>query len=41
VQIARANSGRAEVALTFHGTGDLGIARRIHDTLGSAGAKAP
>ncbi len=40
MQIARANSGRAEVALTFHGTGDLGIARRIHDTLGSAGAKA-
>jgi peptidoglycan/xylan/chitin deacetylase (PgdA/CDA1 family) len=28
------------VALTFHGAGDLGIARQIHDILGSAGAKA-
>jgi peptidoglycan/xylan/chitin deacetylase (PgdA/CDA1 family) len=28
------------VALTFHGAGDLGIARQIHDTLGAAGARA-
>lgn len=40
VQVARASSGRAEVALTFHGAGDLTIARRIHDVLGTAGAKA-
>lgn len=40
VQVARASSGRPEVALTFHGAGDLSIARQIHDILGSAGAKA-
>ena len=40
VQVARATSGRPEVALTFHGAGDLAIARQIHDILGSAGAKA-
>ncbi|HEX4724719.1 MAG TPA: polysaccharide deacetylase family protein [Pseudonocardiaceae bacterium] len=40
VQFARAGSGRPEVALTFHGAGDIGIARHIHDTLASAGAKA-
>jgi peptidoglycan/xylan/chitin deacetylase (PgdA/CDA1 family) len=40
VQLARATSGRPEVALTFHGAGDLAIARQIHDILGSAGAKA-
>jgi peptidoglycan/xylan/chitin deacetylase (PgdA/CDA1 family) len=40
VQFARASSGRPEVALTFHGAGDLGIARHIHDTLASASAKA-
>lgn len=40
VQVARASTGRPEVALTFHGAGDLTIARRIHDVLGSAGAKA-
>lgn len=39
-QFARASSGRPEVALTFHGAGDLTIARHIHDTLASAGAKA-
>ncbi len=39
-QTARVNTGRPEVALTFHGAGDLGIARQIHDILGSAGAKA-
>jgi peptidoglycan/xylan/chitin deacetylase (PgdA/CDA1 family) len=40
VQVARATSGRQEVALTFHGAGDLGIARQIHDALGAGGAKA-
>ena len=40
VQVARASTGRAQVALTFHGAGDLTIARRIHDTLGAANAKA-
>lgn len=40
VQLARASSGRAQVALTFHGAGDLSIAKQIHDTLGAAGAKA-
>jgi peptidoglycan/xylan/chitin deacetylase (PgdA/CDA1 family) len=40
VQVARVTTGRPEVALTFHGAGDLGIARQIHDTLGAASAKA-
>jgi len=40
VQIARATSGRAEVALTFHGAGELAIARQIHDELAAANAKA-
>lgn len=40
VQLARAGNGRPHVALTFHGAGDLAIARQIHDTLGAAGAKA-
>jgi len=40
VQLARASSGRDQVALTFHGAGDLTIARQIHDALGAAGAKA-
>jgi peptidoglycan/xylan/chitin deacetylase (PgdA/CDA1 family) len=40
VQVARATSGRPEVALTFHGAGDLGIARQIHDALAAGGAKA-
>jgi peptidoglycan/xylan/chitin deacetylase (PgdA/CDA1 family) len=40
VQVARASTGRAQVALTFHGAGDLTIARQIHDVLGAAGAKA-
>jgi peptidoglycan/xylan/chitin deacetylase (PgdA/CDA1 family) len=39
VPVARGTSGRPEVALTFHGAGDLGIARQIHDAL--AAAKAP
>lgn len=39
-QFARAGSGRPQVALTFHGAGDLGIARQIHDILGTANAKA-
>jgi peptidoglycan/xylan/chitin deacetylase (PgdA/CDA1 family) len=38
--VARASSGRPEVALTFHGAGDLGIARRIHDILGAHDARA-
>jgi peptidoglycan/xylan/chitin deacetylase (PgdA/CDA1 family) len=40
VQVARATSGRPEVALTFHGAGDLGIARQIHDALAAGRAKA-
>ncbi|HKN98447.1 MAG TPA: polysaccharide deacetylase family protein [Pseudonocardiaceae bacterium] len=40
VQVARASTGRPQVALTFHGAGELGIARQIHDVLGAAGAKA-
>jgi peptidoglycan/xylan/chitin deacetylase (PgdA/CDA1 family) len=40
VQVARATSGRPEVALTFHGAGDLGIARQIHDALAAANAPA-
>lgn len=40
VQVVRASNDRAQVALTFHGAGDLGIARQIHDTLGGAGARA-
>lgn len=40
VQVARGTSGRPEVALTFHGAGDLGIARQIHDELAAANAKA-
>jgi peptidoglycan/xylan/chitin deacetylase (PgdA/CDA1 family) len=40
VQVARGTSGRPEVALTFHGAGDLGIARQIHDALAAAKAKA-
>jgi peptidoglycan/xylan/chitin deacetylase (PgdA/CDA1 family) len=40
VQSARGSSGRPQVALTFHGAGELTIARQIHDTLGAAGAKA-
>ena len=40
MQVARADSGRPEVALTFHGAGDLTIARQIHDVLDNAGAKA-
>lgn len=39
VQLARATSGRPEVALTFHGAGDLAIAREVHDALGAGGAK--
>jgi peptidoglycan/xylan/chitin deacetylase (PgdA/CDA1 family) len=40
VQVARGTSGRPEVALTFHGAGDLGIARQIHDALAAANAPA-
>jgi peptidoglycan/xylan/chitin deacetylase (PgdA/CDA1 family) len=40
VQVVRASNHRPQVALTFHGAGDLGIARQIHDTLGAAGARA-
>lgn len=40
VQVARADTGRPQVALTFHGAGELAIARQIHDALGAAGAKA-
>jgi peptidoglycan/xylan/chitin deacetylase (PgdA/CDA1 family) len=40
VQLARGSSGRPQVALTFHGAGDLTIARQIHDALGAAGARA-
>jgi peptidoglycan/xylan/chitin deacetylase (PgdA/CDA1 family) len=33
VEVARAQSGRPEVALTFHGAGDLGLARQVLDLL--------
>ncbi|MDN5918041.1 MAG: polysaccharide deacetylase family protein [Pseudonocardia sp.] len=37
-EVTRADSGRPEVALTFHGAGDLGLARRILATLHDRGA---
>lgn len=40
VEVVRGTGSRPEVALTFHGAGDLLIARQIHDVLGAANAKA-
>lgn len=40
VKVVRGGGTRQQVALTFHGAGDPGIARQIHDALGAAGAKA-
>jgi peptidoglycan/xylan/chitin deacetylase (PgdA/CDA1 family) len=39
-EVARATSGRPEVALTFHGAGDLGLARQVLGTLHDRGAAA-
>ena len=37
-ELVHATSGRAEVALTFHGAGDPGLARSILTTLADRGA---
>ena len=37
-ELVHATSGRGEVALTFHGAGDLGLARSILTTLADRGA---
>jgi peptidoglycan/xylan/chitin deacetylase (PgdA/CDA1 family) len=37
-ELVRATSGRPEIALTFHGAGDLGLARSILTTLADRGA---
>jgi peptidoglycan/xylan/chitin deacetylase (PgdA/CDA1 family) len=37
-ELVHATSGRPEVALTFHGAGDLGLARTILSTLAERGA---
>lgn len=37
-EIEHASTGRPEVALTFHGQGDLGLARRVLGTLHDRGA---
>jgi peptidoglycan/xylan/chitin deacetylase (PgdA/CDA1 family) len=37
-EVDRATSGRPEVALTFHGAGDLGLARRVLGALHDRGA---
>jgi peptidoglycan/xylan/chitin deacetylase (PgdA/CDA1 family) len=37
-ELVRASSGRPEVALTFHGAGDIGIARQVLAALGQHGA---
>jgi peptidoglycan/xylan/chitin deacetylase (PgdA/CDA1 family) len=37
-ELVRATSGRPEIALTFHGAGDLGLARTILTTLADRGA---
>jgi peptidoglycan/xylan/chitin deacetylase (PgdA/CDA1 family) len=37
-ELVHATSGRPEVALTFHGAGDLGLARTILSTLADRGA---
>ncbi|GAB2963366.1 polysaccharide deacetylase family protein [Amycolatopsis acidiphila] len=39
-QFVRAESGRPEVALTFHGAGDLAITRQVLDVLAQHGAEA-
>jgi peptidoglycan/xylan/chitin deacetylase (PgdA/CDA1 family) len=39
-EVERATSGRPEVALTFHGAGDLDLARRVLGTLHDRGAGA-
>jgi peptidoglycan/xylan/chitin deacetylase (PgdA/CDA1 family) len=38
-EIARATNGRPEVALTFHGAGDLALARQVLGTLHDRGAE--
>jgi peptidoglycan/xylan/chitin deacetylase (PgdA/CDA1 family) len=37
-EVVRSSAGRAQVALTFHGAGDTGLARRVLDLLGRHGA---
>jgi peptidoglycan/xylan/chitin deacetylase (PgdA/CDA1 family) len=39
VEVARADGGRPQVALTFHGAGDLGITRQVLDVLAQHRAK--
>jgi peptidoglycan/xylan/chitin deacetylase (PgdA/CDA1 family) len=39
-EVAHADSGRREVALTFHGAGDEGLARRVLTVLHDRGASA-
>lgn len=38
-QLVRAESGRPEIALTFHGAGELSITRRVLDVLARHGAR--
>jgi len=39
-QVIRADGAKPQVALTFHGAGDAGIAKQIHDILAAGNAKA-
>lgn len=39
VEIVRAETGRAQVALTFHGAGELAVTRRVLDVLAAHGAQ--
>jgi hypothetical protein len=38
VEVVRAETGRPQVALTFHGAGDLALARQVLDRLRQRGA---
>ena len=38
-QVVRGDGSKQQVALTFHGAGDLSIAKQIHDILGAGNAK--
>jgi peptidoglycan/xylan/chitin deacetylase (PgdA/CDA1 family) len=38
-EVVRGTSGRPQIALTFHGAGDLALARQVLDLLGKRGAR--
>jgi len=38
-EVVRGTSGRPQLALTFHGAGDLALARQVFDLLGKRGAR--